>query len=78
MARTSVISRLRYWDVGSPIASGTYRTRGMAFVPSSMNTVASVAHGLSGNLLLRAADVSLKEGRKLVMVPRRLRYIAFI
>ena len=35
-----------------------------------MNTVASVAHGLSGNLLLRAADVSLKEGRKLVMVPR--------
>ena len=57
-------------DVGSPIASGTYRTRGMAIVPSSMNTVASVAHGLSGNLLLRAADVSLKEGRKLVMVPR--------
>ena len=57
-------------DVGAPIASGTFRTKGMAIVPSSMNTVASVAHGLSGNLLLRAADVSLKEGRKLVMVPR--------
>ena len=57
-------------DVGAPIASGTFKTRGMAIVPSSMNTVASVAHGLSGNLLLRAADVSLKEGRKVVMVPR--------
>ena len=54
----------------APIASGTFATAGMAVVPCSMNSVASMAHGLSNNLLLRAADVCLKEGRKLVLVPR--------
>lgn len=57
-------------DIAAPIASGTYPTAGMAIVPCSMNTAAAVAHGLSGNLLERAADVTLKEARPLVVVPR--------
>jgi 4-hydroxy-3-polyprenylbenzoate decarboxylase len=57
-------------DLRAPIASGTYPTSGMVVVPCSMNSVASIAHGLSGNLLLRAADVCLKEKRRLVLVPR--------
>ncbi len=57
-------------DLRAPIASGTYPTAGMVVVPSSMNTIASIAHGLAGNLLLRAADVCLKERRRLVLVPR--------
>lgn len=57
-------------DMAAPIASGTFPTRGMVIVPASMNTVASVAHGLTHHLIQRAADVSLKEGRRLVLVPR--------
>lgn len=57
-------------DLRAPIASGTYPTSGMVVVPCSMNSVASIAHGLAGNLLLRAADVCLKEKRRLVLVPR--------
>ena len=57
-------------DLRAPIASGTFVTAGMVVVPCSMNSVASVAHGLSNNLLLRAADVCLKERRRLVLVPR--------
>ena len=57
-------------DMRAPIASGTYPTRGMAIVPASMNTVASVAHGVTHNLIHRAADVCLKERRRLVVVPR--------
>ena len=57
-------------DMRAPIASGTYPTRGMVVVPCSMNSIASLAHGLTGNLLLRAADVCLKERRRLVVVPR--------
>jgi 4-hydroxy-3-polyprenylbenzoate decarboxylase len=57
-------------DLRAPIASGTYPTNGMVVVPCSMNSVASIAHGLAGNLLLRAADVCLKERRRLVLVPR--------
>ena len=57
-------------DLRAPVASGTYPTAGMAIVPASMNSIASLAGGLSGNLLLRSADVCLKERRPLVLVPR--------
>ncbi|BAZ52461.1 3-octaprenyl-4-hydroxybenzoate carboxy-lyase [Nostoc sp. NIES-4103] len=57
-------------DVGANIASGSFRTLGMIIMPCSMSTVAKLAVGLSSDLLERAADVQLKEGRKLVIVPR--------
>lgn len=57
-------------DVGATIASGSFRTRGMLIMPCSMSTVGKLAAGLSSDLLERAADVQLKEGRKLVIVPR--------
>ncbi len=57
-------------DMRAPIASGTYPARGMVIVPASMNTVASIAHGITGHLVHRAADVCLKEGRRLIVVPR--------
>ena len=57
-------------DMAAPIASGTFPTRGMVIVPASMNTIASVAHGLTHHLVHRAADVCLKERRCLVVVPR--------
>ncbi len=57
-------------DVGANIASGSFRTLGMVIMPCSMSTVAKLAAGLSSDLLERAADVQLKEGRKLIIVPR--------
>ncbi|MEH2290068.1 flavin prenyltransferase UbiX [Nostoc sp.] len=57
-------------DVGAGIASGSFATLGMMIIPCSMSTVAKLAVGLSSDLLERAADVQLKEGRKLVIVPR--------
>ncbi|MDY6804290.1 MAG: flavin prenyltransferase UbiX [Cyanobacteriota bacterium] len=57
-------------DIGANIASGSYRTLGMVIIPSSMATVAKLAAGLSSDLLERAADVQLKEGGKLILVPR--------
>jgi 4-hydroxy-3-polyprenylbenzoate decarboxylase len=52
------------------IASGTFATGGMVIVPCSMHSIAAISHGLANNLLLRAADVCLKERRRLVLVPR--------
>ncbi|GAB4190762.1 MAG: flavin prenyltransferase UbiX [Coleofasciculaceae cyanobacterium] len=60
----------RWGDVGAAIASGSFRTLGMVIIPCSMSTVAKLAAGLSSDLLERAADVQLKEGRQLVLVPR--------
>ena len=57
-------------DISNSIASGTFRTEGMAIVPCSMKTMAGIVSGYSDNLLLRAADVTLKERRRLTIVPR--------
>ncbi|OAS14061.1 UbiX family flavin prenyltransferase [Paenibacillus oryzisoli] len=57
-------------NIGATVASGSFRTKGMVVIPCSMGTLSGIAHGSSDNLLERTADVMLKEGRKLILVPR--------
>lgn len=65
-----VIEYHHYEDYMAPIASGSHQTAGMVICPCSGGTLAAVVNSLSGNLIQRAAQVHLKEGRPLIMVPR--------
>jgi len=60
----------KHQDIGAAIASGSFDTSGMVIIPCSIKTLSAVAHSYSENLLSRAADVTLKEGRPLILVVR--------
>src|SRR5947209_20132265 len=66
------ITLYNYNDVGCKLASGSFLHDGMVIVPCSSNTLAEVAHGLGGNLISRAAAVTMKERRRLILVHREM------
>jgi flavin prenyltransferase len=69
---TAQLTRYRHNDIGARVASGSFLTDGMVICPCSSNTLGAIAAGLADNLITRAAMVTLKEARRLILVPREM------
>lgn len=79
-ARATLKTKRLYYhnemDMTAPVSSGSFRTDGMFVVPCSMKTLAGISHGYTENLIQRAADVTIKEGRPLLLAPREMPFSA--